>query len=64
MNLILERQTDELLNLLASKTISALTETKTQLEQRLDAHDLYDDLPGASRQGIPPLRIVLADSQS
>jgi hypothetical protein len=55
MNLILERQHDEVLNLVANKTISALAETKAQLEQRLDARDLYDDLPGASQLGLLPL---------
>ena len=55
MNLILERQHDEVLNLVASKTISALAETKAQLEQRLDARDLYDDLAGASQLGLLPL---------
>lgn len=59
MNLILERQHDEVLNLVANKTISALAETKAQLEQRLDARDLYDDLPGASQLGLLPLPFPL-----
>lgn len=55
MNLILERQNDEVLNLVANKAISSLSETKAQIEHRLDARDMCDEAPGTSREGCSSL---------